>query len=77
MSSPKKPDPIEKLDTLVHEAPQFNADDEAVVRKMIQTYRGWLALGSIGKVLIYCLAAITTLAVASGHLKTALKNWLL
>lgn len=67
---------IEKLETLVKGMPQFTAEEQTLVREVLEAYRGWLVLGKALKLLIVILAGISATAVASGHLKAVLKAWL-
>jgi hypothetical protein len=67
---------IEKLEALVKAMPQFTAEEQTLVREVLEAYRGWLVLGKALKLLIVLLAGISATVVASGHIKTALKAWL-
>lgn len=67
---------VEKLEELVKAMPQFTAEEQTLVREVLEAYRGWLVLGKALKLLIILLAGISATVVASGHIKTALKAWL-
>jgi len=67
---------IEKLEELVKAMPQFTPEEQALVREVLEAYRGWLVLGKALKLLIVLLAGISATVVASGHIKTVLKAWL-
>ena len=67
---------IEKLEEIVKGMPQFTAEEQVLVREVLEAYRGWLVLGKALKLLIVLLAGISAVVVASGHIKTALKAWL-
>lgn len=67
---------IEKLEALVKGMPQFSAEEQTLVREVLEAYRGWLVLGKALKLLIVILAGISAAVVASGHLKAVLKAWL-
>ena len=67
---------VEKLEELVKAMPQFIAEEQTLVREVLEAYRGWLVLGKALKLLIVLLAGISATVVASGHIKTALKAWL-
>ncbi len=67
---------VEKLEALVKAMPQFTAEEQTLVREVLEAYRGWLVLGKALKLLIVLLAGISATVVASGHIKTALKAWL-
>ena len=69
-------DAIEKLEALVKGMPQLTAEEQTLVREVLEAYRGWLVLGKALKLLIVLLAGISATVVASGHIKTALKAWL-
>lgn len=69
-------DAIEKLEALVKGMPQFSAEEQTLVREVLEAYRGWLVLGKALKLLIVLLAGISATVVAGGHIKTALKAWL-
>ena len=67
---------IEKLEALVKGMPQFSAEEQILVREVLEAYRGWLVLGKALKLLIVLLAGISATVVASGHIKAVLKAWL-
>lgn len=67
---------VEKLEELVKAMPQFTAEEQTLVREVLEAYRGWLVLGKALKLLIVLLAGISATVVSSGHIKTALKAWL-
>ena len=77
MGDPKdQSNAIEKLEELVKAMPQFTAEEQTLVREVLEAYRGWLVLGKALKLLIVLLAGISATVVASGHIKTAVKAWL-
>ena len=67
---------IHKLEELCKAMPQFTAEEQTLVREVLEAYRGWLVLGKALKLLIVLLAGISATVVASGHIKTVLKAWL-
>ena len=67
---------IEKLEALVKGMPQFSAEEQILVREVLEAYRGWLVLGKALKLLIILLAGISATVVAGGHIKAVLKAWL-
>ena len=69
-------DAIERLEQIVQGMPQFTADEQALVRQVLEAYRGWQVLGKAMKMLIVLLAGISALVVGMGHLKAVLKGWL-
>ncbi len=69
-------DAIERLEQIVQGMPQFTADEQALVRQVLEAYRGWQVLGKAAKMLIVLLAGISALVVGLGHLKAVLKVWL-
>lgn len=69
-------DAIERLEQIVQGMPQFTAEEQALVRQVLEAYRGWQVLGKAAKMLIMALAGISALVVGMGHLKALLKGWL-
>ena len=69
-------DAIERLEQIVQGMPQFTAEEQALVRQVLEAYRGWQVLGKAMKMLIVLLAGISALVVGLGHLKSVLKVWL-
>lgn len=71
-----KDDAIERLEQIVHGMPQFTAEEQKLVRDVLEAYRGWQVLGKAAKMLIVLLAGVSALVVGLGHLKSVLKGWL-
>lgn len=71
-----KDDAIERLEQIVHGMPQFTAEEQKLVRDVLEAYRGWQVLGKAMKMLIALLASVSALVVAGGHIKDVLKAWL-
>ena len=69
-------DAIERLEQIVQNMPQFTAEEQVLVRQVLEAYRGWQVLGKAMKMLIVVLAGISALVVGLGHLKSVLKGWL-
>jgi len=69
-------DAIERLEQIVQGMPQFTAEEQVLVRQVLEAYRGWQVLGKAMKMLIVLLAGISALVVGFGHLKSVLKVWL-
>ena len=69
-------DAIERLEQIVHGMPQFTAEEQKLVRDVLEAYRGWQVLGKAAKMLIVVLAGVSALVVGLGHLKSVLKVWL-
>ncbi len=69
-------DAIERLEQIVQGMPQFTTEEQALVRQVLEAYRGWQVLGKAMKMLIVLLAGISALVVGLGHLKAVLKVWL-
>ncbi len=69
-------DAIERLEQIVQGMPQFTTEEQALVRQVLEAYRGWQVLGKAMKMLIVLLAGISALVVGFGHLKSVLKVWL-
>lgn len=69
-------DAIERLEQIVQGMPQFTAEEQVLVRQVLEAYRGWQVLGKAAKMLIVVLAGLSALVVGLGHLKAVLKVWL-
>lgn len=69
-------DAIERLEQIVHGMPQFTAEEQKLVRDVLEAYRGWQVLGRAMKLLVMFLAGVSALVVAGGHIKDVLKAWL-
>ena len=69
-------DAIERLEQIVQGMPQFTAEEQKLVRDVLEAYRGWQVLGKAAKMLIVLLAGVSALVVGLGHLKSVLKVWL-
>ena len=69
-------DAIERLEQIVQGMPQFTAEEQVLVRDVLEAYRGWQVLGKAAKMLIVLLAGVSALVVGLGHLKAVLKVWL-
>ena len=69
-------DAIERLEQIVQGMPQFTAEEQKLVRDVLEAYRGWQVLGKAMKMLIVLLAGVSALVVGLGHLKSVLKVWL-
>ena len=69
-------DAIERLEQIVQGMPQFTAEEQKLVRDVLEAYRGWQVLGKAMKMLIVLLAGVSALVVGLGHLKSVLKGWL-
>ena len=68
---------IDRLERLVREMPQLTPEEHKLLRDVLEAYRGWQVLGKAAKMLVIFLAGVSAVAVAGGHIKTALKGWLL
>lgn len=69
-------DAIERLEQIVQGMPQFSAEEQVLVRQVLEAYRGWQVLGKAMKMLIVLLAGVSALVVGLGHMKAVLKGWL-
>ena len=69
-------DAIERLEKIVQGMPQFTPEEQALVRDVLEAYRGWQVLGRAMKLLVMFLAGVSALVVAGGHIKDVLKAWL-
>ena len=70
-------DVIERLEQIVQNMPQFTAEEQALVRQVLEAYRGWQVLGKAMKLLVLFLAGVSAVVVGFGHIKTLLKAWLI
>ena len=70
-------DAIERLEQIVKGMPQFTAEEQVLVRQVLEAYRGWQVLGKAAKMLIVLLAGLSALVVGIGHLKAVLRGWLI
>ena len=48
-------DAIERLEQIVQNMPQFTAEEQVLVRQVLEAYRGWQVLGKAMKMLIVLL----------------------
>ena len=70
-------DAIERLEQIVQGMPQFTQEEQALVRQVLEAYRGWQILGKAMKLLVLFLAGVSAVVVGFGHIKTLLKAWLI
>lgn len=70
-------DAIERLEQIVQNMPQFTAEEQVLVRQVLEAYRGWQVLGKAMKLLVLFLAGVSAVVVGFGHIKTLLKAWLI
>ena len=70
-------DAIERLEQIVQGMPQFTAEEQVLVRQVLEACRGWQVLGKAAKMLIVLLAGLSALVVGIGHLKAVLRGWLI
>ena len=70
-------DAIERLEQIVQGMPQFTAEEQALVRQVLEAYRGWQVLGKAMKLLVLFLAGVSAVVVGFSHIKTLLKAWLI
>ena len=70
-------DAIERLEQIVQNMPQFTAEEQALVRQVLEAYRGWQVLGKAMKLLVLFLAGVSAVVVGFSHIKTLLKAWLI
>lgn len=66
-----------KLEKLISADPQFTKGDEATIHEMLQSYRGFLAVGKFSKFIIFSLAAIAASIAAYKTIITAVRSWLI
>ena len=70
-------DAIERLEQIVQGMPQFTAEEQVLVRQVLEAYRGWQVLGKAMKLLVLFLAGVSAIVVGFSHIKTLLKAWLI
>ena len=70
-------DAIERLEQIVQGMPQFTQEEQALVRQVLEAYRGWQVLGKAMKLLVLFLAGVSAIVVGFSHIKTLLKAWLI
>ena len=70
-------DAIERLKQIVQNMPQFTAEEQVLVRQVLEAYRGWQVLGKAMKLFVIFLAGISAVVVGFSHIKTLLKAWLI
>ena len=70
-------DAIERLEQIVQGMPQFTAEEQILVRQVLEAYRGWQVLGKAMKLLVLFLAGISAIVVGLGHAKSIFKAWLI
>ena len=70
-------DAIERLEQIVQNMPQFTAEEQVLVRQVLEAYRGWQVLGKAMKLLVLFLASVSAVVVGFSHIKTLLKAWLI
>ena len=68
---------IDRLEKLVREMPQLTVEEHKLMRDVLEAYRGWQVLGRAAKLLVLFLAGVSAVVVASGHIKEALRSWML
>ena len=70
-------DAIERLEQIVQSMPQFTAEEQVLVRQVLEAYRGWQVLGKAMKLLVLFLAGVSAVVVGFSNIKTLLKAWLI
>lgn len=68
---------LEALERRIEQHEPLTPAEIAVLRNVIEAYRGWLMLGRAAKWLMFILAGITTMAVGFGHMRGWLRSWLI
>lgn len=69
-------DAIERLKQIVQNMPQFTAEEQVLVRQVLEAYRGWQVLGKAMKLFVLFLTGVSAVVVGFSHIKTLLKVWL-
>ena len=70
-------DAIERLEQIVQNMPQFTAEEQVLVRQVLEAYRGWQVLGKAMKLFVLFLAGVSAVVVGFSNIKTLLKAWLI
>lgn len=71
-------DVIARLEQIVQGMSQFTAEEQALVRQVLEAYSGWQVLGKAMKLLVLFLAGVSAVVVVGfSHIKTLLKAWLI
>ena len=70
-------DAIERLEQIVQNMPQFTAEEQVLVRQVLEAYRGWQVLGKAMKLFVLFLAGVSAVVVGLGHAKSIFKAWLI
>mgnify|MGYP000234945075 CR=1 FL=1 len=67
---------LEALSKRIESHEPLSTAEIAILRKVIEAYRGWLLLGGLTKWVLVVLGGITAAAVGIGHLRSGFKLWL-
>jgi len=66
---------LEKLERSLEEAPNFTAEDVAMLHQMVNAWKGWVALGRGAKWLITVLGLVAAAVASWAVLGKAIKDW--
>jgi hypothetical protein len=74
------PELLDRLDSSLKASHEFDKEDTATLRAMIEVYRGWLSMGKLGifflRLGLTVSAAILGWQAFAGQVKAALKSFL-
>lgn len=55
---------------------ELTADERKVLREVIKAWRIWQSFGTVGRVLVWALMGLASLALAWGQLRSEVSRWL-
>jgi hypothetical protein len=75
-----KPEPnyqvLEKLEEAVDSSSQFTPEEVALIKRLVEAYKGWLFVGKTGKFIILVLATIAGAIAAYDVIIAKVRLWL-
>jgi hypothetical protein len=75
-TKPQSDQLLTRLEQHLAQAPDFTPEDKAALHSMAQAWRGWVALGRMGKWIITGLGLLAAAIASWGVLAGVLKDWL-
>lgn len=67
---------LDKLESHLEEDPSFTSSEIAVIREMVNAWRGWQALGRLAKWIIVTLGLIAAGVASWSALVANFKDWM-
>lgn len=55
---------------------ELTADERKALREVIKAWRIWQSFGTVGRVLVWCLMGLASLALAWAQLRSEVGRWL-